>query len=249
MKITDINCFVGYIESAPYNLYTPEMLSGKMDKYGITNAVVYSKWAIGNHKEGNAEISALSEKSDGRFSACYVLAPNLDTRQMPSADELISQLKAERPAAIKLYPARNGYILDSFYCGELLDIINEFKIPLLLDMNEGLNFATLPTLANEFPDIPFVVLSAGLRFSHYVSPLITKRNNVYFDTRDTIDMGYLDEMVNRFGSEKFLFGSNMPHMDPSGMLSMIIYGEFAAEHKENILSDNWQRLQEAIKWQ
>lgn len=248
MKITDINCFVGYDNQLICKKNTPEMLVEKMNKYHIDNAVIYDKWAINNHGEGNQNVYKLSEKHNDRFSSCYVLSPNLASNEMPSQSDLYDILKNDKPAAIRLFPQSNGFIVDSFYAGELLDIINTLKIPLILEASEGIDFKAMPTLSKDFPDIPFVLIGIGLRCADYIIPLMTKRNNIYFDTSYTVDAGFIDETVNKFGSEKFLFGSNMPLMEPSGLLSMIIYGDFANEHKENIFFKNWGRLQEERKW-
>lgn len=247
MRITDINCFIGYDNNSIHDEYTHKMLIEKMNKYHIDSAVIYDKWAINNHSEGNQNVRILSEENKEVFSPCYVLSPNLETNEMPAQDDLYDILKNDKPAAVRLFPQSNGFIVDSFYAGELLEVINSLKLPLILEAGEGIDFKSMPELSKDFPDIPFVLIGVGLRCADYIIPLIKKRKNVYFDTSYTIDAGFLDETVDRYGSEKFLFGSGMPLMEPSGLLSMIIYGDFSNEHKENIFFKNWERLQEEKK--
>lgn len=250
MQITDINCFVGYLDpEIPLPEYTAECLKEKMDCYGISHSVVYAKEAINAPMRGNAVAKELEETSGGRITACYVLGANLGSQQLPSSEKLLEQLRKERPGAIRLFPLQNRFRVDSFYCGELLEVISRLRIPLLLESDEMLDYVDIPNLSAQYPDIPFVFLQVGLRMGDFIRPLVQKRKNVYFEISKMIDTGFLDEMVHRYGSEKFLFGSGMPYMDPTGPLGMVLYGDFQSKAKENIFYQNWNRLQEGIQWE
>jgi Na+/melibiose symporter-like transporter len=80
-----------------------------------------------------------------------------------------------------------------------------------------------------------------------VTPLLTKLNNVHIDLNIMIDTGYLEELVNDCcGSEKLLLGSGLPVHVTAGGLSLILYSTIGANHKENILHANWERLQREV---
>ncbi|NMB96801.1 MAG: amidohydrolase family protein [Clostridiaceae bacterium] len=248
MKITDINTMIGPWPSCSIMFTEYEDLLKEMDNYRISTAVAFSSLALSNPMEGNKHIKSISDKSAGRIKPCYILDSNLDSSEMPPAEVLFEELKKDRPGAVKLYPKRNNFILDSFYCGELLDILDQLAMPVIFDSDEVPPFAELPKLAKQYPNIKFIILRHGFRESRILIPLIKKLNNVYFDTSIIIDTGLIEEIVSKYGSDKLLYGSGMPFYVPAGSLALILYARIPDSEKEKIFHGNWENLQEGIKY-
>lgn len=242
MKITDINCMIGNWITRRRNYKTPDELLAVMDQYRISDCVAFHSTAVWAPKRGNAVMREIAENSSGRIKACYLLEPNLGSSVMPDAEQLLKQLKEEQPAAVKLDPVSKKYILNDFFCGELLEVLSELELPILFDSGE-VQFDNLPRLAKAYPKIKFVVLRRGLNESRYIIPMIKKLSNVYFDTSVMIDTGIIEEIVNNYGSEKLLFGSALPFYVPAGAISMILYSRIKDDDKENILYKNWSSIE------
>jgi len=220
----------------------------EMDSYRITSAVTYSSIALSNPKDGNKHIKSIADDSNDRIRACYILDSNIGTSEMSEASELMKQLKEEKPSAVKLYPNRNKFYLDSFYCGELLEILDELNMPVILDSDQISSFKELPQLAKQYPNIKFVILRYGFRESRTVVPLIKKLDNVYFDISIMIDTGLIEEIVNKYGSDKLLYGSGLPFYVPTGSLAMVVYSRIKDNDKEKILAGNWEYIEGGIKY-
>lgn len=243
MRITDINCMIGHWNTRRRIFKTSDELLAVLDQYRISDCVAFHSTAVWNPKQGNDIIRELAKNSSDRIKACYILEPNLGSSVMPEADQLLQKLKEERPLAIKLDPVSKKYRVDNFYCGELLEILNELEMPILFDADQVPGFDYLPSLAKAYPKIKFVILRRGLNESRYIVPLIRKLDNVYFDTSIMIDTGIIEEIVNKYGSDKLLFGSGLPFFEPSGALSMILYARIKDSDKENILYKNWLKIE------
>ena len=249
MKIIDINMMVGP-QPAPARYEDAQGLIRIMDDYRITIGVVCHSAAQMTPWQYNAEMTRISQESDGRIQACHLLDPMLGEKSEPGEGTLIERLKANRPSAVRMMPQTQNYPLDSFFCGEILEVINELRLPLLLDSSEAPNFKDMPKLAQDFPDIPIVILRKYFRSSRSLTPLLTKLSNVYIDVNIIIDTGYLEELVNeRCGSEKLLLGSGLPLHVPAGGLSMVHYSTMDEYDKENILFRNWERLQREVRYE
>jgi predicted TIM-barrel fold metal-dependent hydrolase len=247
-EITDINAGIGYIPGVKTRFDDPAGLLSAMDTYHISHAVVFHTDAQRDAVRGNALALEASRESGGRLSPCYILRPDLGGSEIPSADVLYKQLQKERPAAVKLYPNSNGYVLDEFYAGELLDVLNQLRLPVLLDTDQKPPYDKIPALAKSYPGIKFVILRQPINQTRFTRALLKKTENVYFDASIMIDTSFLEEAVEELGSGRVLFGSGMPLYLPAGSLGLIIYSRFSDADKTAIFSGNWRRIQEEIKW-
>ena len=243
MRITDVNCMIGSWPSRLRVFKTSDDLTAVMDQYRLSDCVAFHSKAMWSAKRGNDAMKEVAESSSGRIKHCYVLDSNLGSSIMPEAEELLKQLCVEKPAAVKLFPVSRKFRADSFYCGELLEVLNELEMPVLFDSDQTLGFEELPILAKNYPKIKFVILRHGLNESKFIIPLIKKLENVYFDTSIMIDTGILEEIIGKYGSEKLLFGSGLPFFVPAGALSMVIYARIKDDDKENIFYKNWLKIE------
>ena len=248
MKITDVNCMIGHFPLGHRSFPEESLLLRAMDDYRITNSVVFHSCALWDTQRGNQQMRDIALTSADRIQSCYVLAPNFDSAQFPSAEVVLNQLRADRPAAIKLFPNNHHYHFDSFYSGELLDMLNELAMPVLFDVDQKPSFEELPKLARDYPDIKFLLLRHPPQDYRYARQLLKKTGNVFFDTSITIEGGVIDELVGKYGSERFVFGSGMPFYMPAGALGLILYARISDQDKENILNSNWTRISGGTAW-
>ena len=243
----DVNCMIGRGMGVSYKFETAQELSGYLKKYHISKAVVSSFMSLNwNLKDGNSRLFDETGKIKNLIP-CPILSPHLGTSELPPAPELIKMLRRHRITAIKAYPAKGHYLLDKFYAGKLLEILNEFRIPLLMDWDQ-VDKSSLPEVAAEFPNIPFILLFAGFLESRMMYPLIEKRKNIFFDTSRFADYKILEEIVRLFGAERLLFGSGMPCFNPGPPITLICLSDISDKDKKSILSGNWKRLEGGVKW-
>lgn len=248
MNIIDVNVMLGPWQY-PTRYRDADGLIRYLDDYRISSAVVCHSAAQMTPWQYNEEISRIAGQSDGRILACHLLDPMLDEKNEPGTGPLIDRLRSTRPAAVRMLPKSQRYPLNRFFCGHILEILDELCIPLLLDTGEAPEFCDIPALAMDFPNMPIVILRNSVNYSRSITPLLKKLKNVYMDINIMIDTGYLEELViGRCGSEKLLLGSGLPHHVPAGGLSMVLYSHMDEYHKENILHANWERILGGIRY-
>ncbi len=247
MRITDINCMIGTWPSRQKQYEKAGELLSDLDRDRITDCIAFHSMALWSPERGNALIREASAGSMDRIKPCYILEPTLGSSLMPSADILYMRLMEEKPVAVRLYPNMKQFRVDDFYCGELLEVLNDLKMPVIFEPDQALGFDCLPSLAREYPGICFILLRHGFRQSRYIIPLLKKLSNVYFETSAMVDTGLIEEIVNKYGSEKLLFGSGLPFFTPAGALSLVLYARIGDEDRENILYKNWLRIEGGIQ--
>ncbi len=244
-RAVDVNCAIGRGVDRKLKFESADELVSYLRKYHIARGMVTSLMAANwNLRDGN---EWLLKQADGReeLSPCVVLSSHLGTSELPSADELRVWLKRHGVKSVRLYPAAGNYQLDGFYAGALLELMDELRMPLLIDWGE-INTVTFPQACADFPHIPFVLLGAGFRVSRLMYPLLEKRHNVFFDICKFADYGLLEEIVMKFGAERLLFGSGMPMSNPGGAITRVCLAEIADKEKVAILGGNWRRIEKEV---
>jgi len=247
-QVMDINCTLGNSPSQKVRFCDSAGLLAAMDTYRITHCVAFHTDTHWDLWVGNETSRQAAEKSGGRIRHGYVLRPCLDSAELPDGPTLLKKLRQEKPVAIKLFPTLHHYLADSFYCGELLEVLNELAMPVMFDADQRPSYEALPKLAGDFPRIKFILLRVPLNESRFTMPLLKKTKNVFYDTSVMVDAGLVDEIVRKFGSSRLLFGSNQPYFVPAGALGMIFYARFSDQDKQNILWNNWQQIERSIAW-
>ncbi|MDF2686235.1 MAG: hypothetical protein K0S55_1416 [Clostridia bacterium] len=247
MNIIDIAAAIGPMVTRGRAFKEAAELLNYMDEYNLTQAVAYHTYAKNDPAVGNNLIFEMAKKSNGRIRHCFVIDPPLDSNNLPSADAFIKELSIVRPAAVRLFPHSQKLPLDPFYCGEIFEIFDALEIPVILESGEY-SFTELPALLKEFKKVKLVLLRPGLNMARVTYSLLRKTENVYFDISTMDDAGLLDELVNKFGAERFLFSSGLPQFEPSGPLGLVKYARISDGDKEKILGINWLKMEADTKW-
>lgn len=250
MRIIDINATLGYVAGRTEPPDTVEGLLRQMDIAGVESAVAFNTRSVVQIMAGNREVQEIADNSNGRIKACWLLHPYLDGYQLPKPDDLLKLLKEKRPAAVRLMPQQGRYLLNDFYCDELLEVLRTLRIPVRINYLSDMDypFEILPRITEEYPEIPFVITDAYHRSSVLVRSMLRKRKNVYIPVSYMFGANELDQLVNTYGPDQFLFGSSDGNVQ-GGAMGLVCQCRISQEAKEAIFSGNWERLQEGIRWE
>lgn len=247
MRIIDIGAMLGWLpDQRERQLPNPEDLLAYMDRHCLTDAVVYHTDACRDTVIGNAETSAICQKYD-RLRACYVIDPPLDSNTCGDADQLTKYLCENRPVAVRMFPKSQKVPFNTFYCGDILEVLQDLRMPLLMNVGEY-TYEEVAEVAQNFPELRLVLLRPGLNRSRVTFPLLRKTKNVYFDISVMLDTGLLTEVVSKFGPERFLYSSCLPNFEPAGPLGLVMYADITDADRRAILAENWLALENGIAW-
>lgn len=247
MKIVDINGVIGYTLGKVQPAFTQEDLLREMDRAGVDTSVVFYTRSVMQIRDGNADMKAIADRSNGRIQACFMVHPYLDDIQMPK--DLKGYLRKARPAAVTIDPKRHKYPFVSRYCGEMLRQLEQLRIPLFVRVGQVPGYEEkILMIADEYPNLPIVVVEQGYTVSMFLRTALMTTKNVYLNLGFIENASELNQLVREFGADRFLMGSTAGSL-AGGALGLIYLGEFTQEEKEKMLGGNWQRLQEGIQWE
>ncbi|MEG2624189.1 MAG: amidohydrolase family protein, partial [Clostridia bacterium] len=144
------------------------------------------------------------------------------------------------------FPDMNRYILCDVTMGAQLGLFSELKIPLYLSPSIG--FEYIYQVLREFPNLTVILYNIGWWPSaRLVYPLLARYPNVYFETGDFSMLRGYEEVTERFGAERMLFGTNFPTNSMAGSIYCLETANISAEDREKIAHGNIERLLDEVR--
>ena len=243
MKIIDVNLTIGGRDSVGKEIDLAYLLD-LMEDYRIDHGVCYHQHAMLDPKDGNAKMAKLAEESQGKLGVCAVLDPILGAENLPGEGTLQERLAAFNPTCLRIFPAFVRLPFHPFYWDEILDAANALGLPLIVDYEYTDEFfCNISDISVQYPNVTFILIRQGCCQGRRILPLLQKRENVYFTIERMLDNLQMEEIEEKCGCDKLLFGSGYPERPVTGALGLVLYADIAAESREKILYKNWEGMQ------
>lgn len=242
MKIIDVNLTIGGRDSVGKEIDLAYLLDLMAD-YRIDHGVCYHQHALLDPKDGNSKMASLAKESDGKLSVCAVLDPILGADNLPGVGNLQERLAVFKPACLRILPTYVRLPFHPFYWDEILDAANALGLPLIVDYEYTDEFfCNIPDISAQYPNVKFILIRQGCCQGRRILPLLQKRENVYFTIERMLDNLQIEEIEEKCGCDKLLFGSGYPERPHAGALGLALYANITSENREKILCKNWERM-------
>ena len=234
-----------YAPGADYDLANILML---MKKRGVARAMVTSTLQSEYHPSyANVRLQA---ELAGRESMLpvWVILPH-HTGEFPHPMQLRRQLAENRVYAVKIFPAfqYHNFPIDDFCCGDLLDMLEEARIPLFIDLDQ-LNWSQLDGLCHAHPSLRLLLQNVSFSVDRALFPLLDKHENLFVESSSYRQFRGLEWFVRTFGSSRMIFGSGMPYSSLEAALSMINYADIDIQDQERIAGFNLEKMLREVIW-
>ncbi|MBI3919927.1 MAG: amidohydrolase family protein [Armatimonadetes bacterium] len=248
MSFFDLNCMLGPTNTnREPSFRTADSLLAEMDRVGIREALVYSSLSYYAHpSDGNAWLMDAIRGHD-RLHACWVVMPP-GTGEQPSPEELVRQMKASGARAARVFPEEDRFPLLEKTFRPLLRALAEAGIPLLVDVGRAgwseikLDWREVFNIASQHPRLPLILLREGGSTARVLFGVWEEFPNLYLEASYIQESRIVEEITERFGSDRLLFGTGMPQYDPGGPLALVTGAKVDDGTRANIAGNNARRL-------
>jgi len=159
-----------------------------------------------------------------------------------SRDEMERCIREER-ALFRIQPKADTTPFVSWMYGWTLELLAETRTPLLVKLSET-DFRDIGEVKSRFPELRLVFTDIGQAANREIVRAMDSFPHVYASTSTLIGYHLLEVMVEKFGAENLLFGSNMPLKEPYDQMFYVTYAELSEEEKQLIAYGNFERLVE-----
>jgi hypothetical protein len=222
-------------------------LLAQMASFGIAKALVsHSISFIYDFREGD-EILVGEIAGHAKLTPCYTVIP-FTTGEMPGPAFWDGRLAETGPFAFKIYPRTHVFMLRSLAEGDLFSYVEERKIPLFVEIDE-IDYVDLWSVCSDHPKLRLIIGNRGTHslFGIYrefrrIYEFLERFEDVALETSFLIGFRGIEDICDRYGAERLVYGSRMPSLEPGSSVARIQYAEIGLQEKELIAHGNIERL-------
>jgi predicted TIM-barrel fold metal-dependent hydrolase len=219
-------------------------LLASMNRIGIRITCISAFQSLGGDiMRGNDAVAGVIKQYPGRFVGYGTLNPLFPKEIIRELERCLDNLGLW---AIKLHPTmhRNTPPDDPIY--HMVYASMQERRGVVLSHTFGTP-QTLDELSTAYPDVVFIYAHVGGTFDESIAkrlaPLLQERNNIYIDTvLSVVPYGHIEQWVALAGSDKLLFGSDVPFNDNAHQIGRLTHSRLDEKDKEKILGLNMQKL-------
>ena len=223
----------------------------RLDDNDIKKVIISSKLALNyDWNTGNDKLleSGLSQHIDDLFY-CFVLNP--DACFTCDIDKYINEAFKKKVRLFRIFPRSQLFYINDYYMKKIYRILSEKRFPMMLDLkqlditgNKYFDIDVLEHILDENKNMPFI-LETTLKqcmFSRFYFPLLERFENLYLEVSGLLLYDQIEHYVEKFGSERLIFGSSYPSLPIEININRIILADIDKSDKENIASGNLEKI-------
>ncbi len=255
----DINAHVGHWPFKQLEFNTCKALMERMNRFRVDMAVVSNLHGIfyKNTQKANEELFT-EIKSNRHFRDRFTPFAVINPIYAGWKDDLKICYSKMGMKGVRLYPLYHDYELTDPTCIELVKSARDLGIPIALtlrmvdsrqrswmDISREWTLKDIVPIIKEVPDASYIILNVAnsMQLTTEETELL-KKANLLMDTSGR-SLSNLGELLDKFGKEKFAFGTHSPILDYlTGMLRIesLRDDEANEETKEMLRSVNAKRF-------
>lgn len=245
MKVFDSNCCLGKLSvPLPGFIESAKDLVSIMKNAAVDEALVFHIISkeyspiIGNQK-------VLEEVSEYKnLIPCWTILPD-HTGEIPSAEKFVKEMIKNRVFAVRIFPKTHNWILSEWAAGNMLKALEERRIPVFIDFEET-DWNQIFSICSAHTNLPVVLTRVPYWASRQVYTLLAKTDNAYIDTSFFQLYSGIEDICEKFGENRLLFGSAVPYFNMAPSVMAIRYAGISDERKAKIAGDNLRYLLKSV---
>ncbi len=221
----------------------PDRMIHAMDLAGIDVSCLFAIFHP-DGTTGNDLLARFIEKNPDRFLGFVYVSPTMPDRMVHELTRAIDELGF---VAIKLYPPYTPWALNRPQWYPVYEFAEARGLTIIFhtDHLENNRPRYFEELAPRYPNVNFVAGHSGNVPEARAEAIAAAQNhpNVYLETCSTFRApGVIEELVEKGGADRVLFGSDMPLMDPRPQIGKIITADISEDAKRMALGENARRI-------
>ncbi len=239
----DVNCWIGV---GPQGSLRPVASLDEtlrlLQRYGIARAIVAHAAARDyDPQSGNRWLLDAIANHDNLFGAA-VLAPG--ARPLAELREELARLVAGKVRLVRVFPRSHNVP----FAGPWLDMLAEFGLPLAVWHTET-TWDDVATVCQTHPRLNLIVEGPHRKLFYHnriYYGLLERFANFHLEIHNLVNYLGVDDLVRRFGFERLIFGSFLPHQDANVAMGLVTLGDMNQAERQKIAGRNLQRLVEGV---
>ncbi len=240
IRFMDCHCQIGSFEGMEEPHFTTvEDLLAEMEYLGISEALVSHRWASRwSPRLGNEKLEETIAPYANLYP-CYVALPPTTGEIAPPA-EFARTVKANH-GAVRVCPSDHQWRLADWCAGELLEALEAEDIPVLVAMQQA-SFDDIAAVLGRHSGLSIIVMDTSYRINRTIYPLFARYPNLRLEIHSYQIPWGIEDVTERFGPERLVFGTGLPESDGGGPISQVTYSSLPEEQRALIAGGNLRRM-------
>ncbi|MBR7155534.1 MAG: amidohydrolase family protein [Lentisphaeria bacterium] len=247
LQFFDCNCRIG-TKNEP--LPDAVELLAEMDYYGIDRALVHHNAYSFAAEATNRDLAQMLEAdTEKRLTGVWTLLPDC-CDELGGIEQFFAAMAKHRIKALTLDPFSHHYLPRRMVIGRIMDAARERKVPILLNAFTTMTrWQDMYDFLAEFPENIYIYAeSTGIWGRDRVfRPLLETYSGFYFDTGSYWVPEGIHALVEKYGSDRILFGSGFPKLTLGGSMLQLKYSKLPEADLQKICSGNLTRILEEVE--
>lgn len=244
MKIFDANSMIGPYVKGRVEVNGVEEFIQLTAEMRLDRTLAYHADARSlNPIVGNEKLLMIC-RAHPSIEPCFILSPHYKYDQGWAAME--KSLTENDIRFVRFFPKEHGYTLSSWHMTEMLNIAREHNLNVILSYSmicQGIEEDPyFEELCQRYGDVQFILTEAPHTRNMMWYSYLEQYDNVHIEMSINNNWLTYEQTVGLFGSERLLFGSNMPFNHPGSAITMLAYANISDDDKSNISYKNLERL-------
>ena len=222
----------------PFHEPTLSDMKERFERFPIERALVRS--AAGNYAQPDLANAALRRMLEGQTAFEGVFQA-----EVLDVNEQLEQMQKYGLRAVTLKGNNNyrPFPLFPWCCGDLYEILEEKKIPLLLEWGNIVPNELHEAMKN-FPGMRVILLTVPRNGRQSIVEMLMKQHDELYlclHTRFSVFGGY-PALCRQFGNHRFVWGCNYPDAEEGAAVTGLFYSGLDPESMEAVAHGNMERL-------
>jgi predicted TIM-barrel fold metal-dependent hydrolase len=186
-----------------------------------------------------------------------MIFPNYFISREQDFDKYLKKKYNEKFKFCRLYPKTHKYMIHNCVFKKIYFFLSKYRFPIIINLdeidvtgNKAINWQLISDISQQYPDIPVIIdggNSKELMFNGYFYQLLENSENIYLETHNLLGFNQIEDLSEKFGSKKLIFGSYYPFYPGYLSYERIKYARISQDDKDNIASGNIKTILNNIK--
>ncbi len=248
LAFMDINLWIGPpLEAGFLDKRTFQEVITLAKENGITGGIIsHSTGLFYDAKIGNEIL--FENFIPEPFFAGITIVPELfyDAKQ---GREYLAKAINQGARLARVYPKAGSFEFRPWNVGGMIEALSEFNLPLLVWQTQ-INWDDVDAVCSAFPGLQLILEGNPQKILYHnrrFYALLEKHGNFKLETHNVIGYLAVEDIVNRFGADRLVFGSYFPYWDPNATMMAVTHARISDMDKEKIAHGNLMQIIKSVE--
>lgn len=249
----DCASFIGPWPSGGPTIRNSADLLQRMDRLGIGRALANHTLAWQHNPHYGNALLMQEIATHPRLEACWGLTPGpaLDAYGGPSGLE--EQLLHHNVRAVRIFPRDHVLSLSDWMTAPFFELLDRLELVVFMDLDQvflqvgmydydASRLSVIEELCSAYPHLSLVITRSGYRAYHNLFALLQRCPNLYLDLSYLATHQGVEEICEKLGPERLLFGTSQPFTEAGGALARLEFAGISSQDRAKIAGGNLEGL-------